>query len=98
MKGGIKIDTFILHKALLLAVLTEIITNMIKTIVPKIDKTHIPTIAGAIGIMLAWLTGVGLFNTLGIPLKIPTIDYLLTGIIVSRGANVVHDLAKKLNY
>ncbi len=88
---------FILHKVFALAVLSEIITNMVKTIVPNLDKVFITTVAGLIGIILAWLTNVGIFNTLDIPVKYILVDYILTGIIISRGANFVHDIADKLN-
>lgn len=88
---------FILHKVFALAVLSEIITNMVKTIVPNLDKVFITTVAGLIGIILAWLTNVGIFNTLDIPVKYILVDYVLTGIIISRGANFVHDIADKLN-
>ncbi|HHT36463.1 MAG: hypothetical protein ACE3NC_09000 [Candidatus Wallacebacter cryptica] len=77
--------------------LSEVITNFVKTLVPNLDKSYITTIAGLIGIILAWLTGVGLFSTLDIPVKYVAVDHILTGVIVSRGANIVHDLASKLN-
>jgi len=82
---------------LILAVLAEVITNLVKTLIPNLDKNYITTAAGLIGIMLSWLTCVGIFSALGIPLKFMTVDYILTGIIISRGANIVHDIAKKLN-
>jgi len=80
-----------------LALLSEIITNFIKTLVPNLDKAYIPTIAGVVGIILSWLTCVGIFNTLDVPVKYVAVDYILTGIIVSRGANLVHDLADRLS-
>lgn len=97
VKEVIVIDTFLLQKVFTLALLTEIITNFVKTLVPDLDKNYITTIAGLFGIVLTWLADVGIFMTLGIPLKFVLIDYILTGIIVSRGANLVHDLAKRLN-
>jgi hypothetical protein len=62
-----------------------------------LDKAYVTTIAGLVGIILATLTGVGIFATLDIPVKYAIIDYLLTGVIISRGANIVHDLASRLN-
>lgn len=85
------------HTVIALALLSEVLTNFVKTLVPNLDKAYITTIAGILGIMLAWLTDVGAFHDLGIPLKYPFLDYFLTGVIISRGANIVHDLAKKLN-
>ena len=95
-KEGIPIE-FLLHKVLALAVLSEIITNFIKTLAPSLDKSYIPPIAGIVGIILSWLTCVGIFSTLDVPVKYAVVDYILTGVIVSRGANIVHDLADKLS-
>lgn len=91
------IDPYILHKVLAIALLVEIITNFIKQLVPNLNKNYITTVAGVIGITLSFLSCVGIFETLGIPLKFDAIDYFLTGIIVSRGANFVHDFSNKLN-
>ena len=62
-KEGIPIE-FLLQKVLALSMLSEIITNFIKTLVPNLEKAYIPTIAGVVGIILSWLTCVGIFNTL----------------------------------
>lgn len=50
-----------------------------------------------IGIGLCVLTGVDIFPVVGLSLTIPYIGSVLTGIIVSRGANFVHDLISKLS-
>ena len=50
-----------------------------------------------IGIGLCVLTGADIFPVVGLNLIIPYIGSVLTGIIVSRGANFVHDLINKLS-
>ncbi|ABI68436.1 hypothetical protein Swol_1126 [Syntrophomonas wolfei subsp. wolfei str. Goettingen G311] len=39
-------------------------------------------------------TGIDLFATVGLPINIPYLGLILTGIIISRGANFIHDLFK----
>lgn len=90
-------DPLILHKIIVIAFLVEIITNFIKNIVPDLNKTFIMISAGVIGILISMLTGIGILDTLEIPTRYPMADSIITGIIVSRGANLVHDLSKKLN-
>lgn len=85
-------------KVIAIAFLVEVLTNFIKTLVPNINRIYIPVIAGIFGIVLAWTGDIGIFSTLDIPIKWMVLDYMVTGILVSRGANLVHDLAKTLNY
>ncbi len=95
--GGV-LDPLILHKVIIIAILVEITTNFIKTIIPDLEKRYITIVAGGIGILVASLTGISILSTLDIPIAFQPLDYVLTGIIVSRGANIVHDLSKKLNF
>ncbi|NLY10583.1 MAG: hypothetical protein GX020_02675 [Firmicutes bacterium] len=88
----------LLETVLTIAILVEIITNFVKKLIPSLDKQYITVIAGAIGIFLSWVTQTGIFSSLQIHVALHEIDYILTGIIVSRGANIVHDLAKRLNF
>lgn len=53
--------------------------------------------AMVVGLLIAFGTGVDLFQTLGIPFRIPYIGVLLTGLLISRGANFIHDLFLALN-
>ena len=50
-----------------------------------------------ISITVCLLTNIDIFPIVGLSLVIPYIGSTLTGIIVSRGANFVHDLFNKLN-
>lgn len=47
-----------------------------------------------LGITIALGTGIDLFATVGLPINIPYLGLILTGIIISRGANFIHDLFK----
>ena len=88
----------IFDRIFFIAVLVEITTNCTKTLIPRLNKRYIPTIAGIIGIIVTWTTETGLLTLMEIPVQSMALDYILTGIIVSRGANIVHDIAKKLNF
>lgn len=46
----------------------------------------------ALAILICILTRLDLFAIVGITLTVPVVAYILTGIIVSRGANFVNDL------
>lgn len=90
-------DSSILHQIIIIAFLVEIVTNFIKNLMPDLEPSYIMITAGVIGILISMLTGIGILDTLDISVKLPIFDFIITGIIVSRGANLVHDLADKLN-
>lgn len=87
----------LLGKVLAIAFVIEVLTNTIKTALPDLDRRHMPLISGVLGVALAWASGVGLLSTLDIPVRYAVLDHLVTGIVTSRGANIVHDLAKSLS-
>lgn len=87
----------LLGKVMAIAFLVEVLTNTIKTAIPKLNRQYIPLIAGCLGVTMAWGTGIGVLTTLEIPVRHVLVDYLVTGIVISRGANMVHDLAKTLS-
>ena len=45
-----------------------------------------------LGIFVAVYAGVDIFEIIGLPLALPFAGAVLTGVLVSRGSNVVHDL------
>jgi hypothetical protein len=47
-----------------------------------------------VGILVAVAFGVDAFEAAGLETTIPYIGAVLTGVIISRGANVVHDIIK----
>ncbi|WP_461206950.1 hypothetical protein [Clostridium sp. DL1XJH146] len=50
-----------------------------------------------VGIIIAIGTGADLFAVVGVPFKIPIIGIVLTGLLISRGANFLHDLIGSLS-
>lgn len=50
-----------------------------------------------LGILLAVGTGLDLMALVGVPMTIPFLGVILTGILISRGANFVHDLLNGIN-
>lgn len=59
----------------------------------QIDKVG----AIAMGILLALLTGLDMFQALGMPISIPVVGEILTGLLMSRGANFMHDIIGSIN-
>lgn len=87
----------LLGKVLAIAFLTEVLTNTLKAAAPNMNRRYIPLAAGVVGVALAWSTGIGILSSLRIPVRFVALDYAVTGVIISRGANIVHDLAKALS-
>ncbi len=79
-----------------MAVLVEAITNILKTGIPTIPSRYHPALAALVGGLMAALGHAGLFDRAGIHFP-PFVDYILTGIILSRGAGVFHNLSDYLN-
>ena len=61
----------------------------------KISTDRIGAIA--IGELLAIGAGMDILAMVGIPLSIPYVGMILTGLLISRGANFVHDLLASIN-
>lgn len=80
---------------IIIAILVEAIVENIKTTYENgINGTRI--IALILAIVICILTQTGIFLLLGIDFTIPIVDYILTGIVVSRGANFVNDIISKI--
>ena len=87
----------VLAKVTAIAFLVEVLTNMVKSLVPNLDKRHITLVAGVLGVPVAASTRSGVLRALDISVQFDYVDYFITGVLISRGANIVHDLAKTLN-
>jgi len=87
----------LLGKVLAIAFVVEVLINTVKVALPNLDTRYLPFLSGVLGVALAWATGIGVLSTLEIPTRHLALDYLVTGIVISRGANIVHDLAKTLS-
>lgn len=83
-------------RLILVAILVEAIWENCKMIW-KDGKFNVNMLGSLIlGIIICSFAGLDLFNIIGISLNIPILGCVLTGIIVSRGANFVNDLFDKL--
>ncbi len=82
----------------ILTLLTEEITNIFKSSFPKIvTRSRKSLVAILVGILLAISTKAGLLSTLGFNITYPLIDFIATGVIISRGSNFLHDLIEQAN-
>lgn len=80
----------------IVAILVEAVWENIKMIYES-GKVSISMIGSlVISILLCTLTEVDIFPIVGLTISIPIVGSVLTGIIVSRGANFVNDLFTKL--
>ncbi|MFW5985862.1 MAG: hypothetical protein ACOCQH_00730 [Halanaerobiales bacterium] len=79
-----------------LAVIVEVVTNAIKAVLPFVkggeEKKGSRITATVVGITLCITTNVGILSRVNITINYEILDYVITGIIISRGANTVHDL------
>ncbi|MEW6243913.1 MAG: hypothetical protein AB1497_06595 [Bacillota bacterium] len=85
-----------LTTVIVLAVIVEILTEILKTLLPVIQGNACRYAAALIGIGLALGARVGIFEAFGMPLSSPFLDYLVTGLLISRGSNLVHDIMSRL--
>ena len=81
---------------IIIAILVEAIWENIKMIYDK-QKFNINMLGSLLlSMIVCVLAEIDIFKIIGINLIVPVVGSLLTGIIVSRGANFVNDLFKKL--
>jgi hypothetical protein len=80
----------------IVAILVEAIWENIKMVFPN-KKFSISMLGSLlVSILICVLTKVDIFPVVGLTISVPVIGSILTGIIVSRGANFVNDLFTKL--
>ncbi|HAZ37174.1 MAG TPA: hypothetical protein DEF85_04215 [Clostridiaceae bacterium] len=74
------------------ALLTEALWQTIKLLknVKEINKDVLGAII--LGIIVAFAAKIDIFEILGIPMDIRYLGNILTGILISRGSNFIHDL------
>ncbi len=78
-----------------LALVVEFSTEVIKNIF-SLKKGLGKAVAILIGMILCVSTQTGLLMVFGLDTFYPIIDYLVTGLIISRGSNIIHDLVSRL--
>ena len=81
-------------KLLVIAATVEAVWETLKMFWQE-GKLNVDRIGSAIlGIVLCVLAEVNFFAIVGIELSVPIVGLVLSGLLVSRGANFVHDLLK----
>ncbi len=80
-----------------LAVVVEFATEVIKNLIPPVRKEFSKVVAIILGVVLCLSTGTGILNLFGLAASYPLADYLVSGLIISRGSNIIHDLVAQLN-
>ncbi|MFW6279106.1 MAG: hypothetical protein ACOC2G_02850 [Bacillota bacterium] len=81
-----------LSKVFILAVMVEVATNAIKALFPFLKGDRSRTVAACMGIILTLTTGIGILNNLNISIRYEIIDQIITGFVISRGSNAIHDI------
>ena len=81
---------------IIVAILVEAIWENVKMVYQE-GKLSISMIGSlVISIIICVIANVDIFPVVGVSMSIPFIGSILTGIVVSRGANFVNDLFSKL--
>jgi len=76
---------------LVLAIVVEIVTNGIKNMFPWVKPQFSQFTAALVGITLSAATQTGILSQMNMPLSTPFIDYVITGLLISKGSNALHD-------
>lgn len=85
-----------MEKLIIIAILIEAIWENLKMIWQE-GKFNINMLGSLIlGIVVCIVTKISIFEVIGFEISINIIGYILTGVIVSRGANFVNDLFSRL--
>jgi len=81
-----------------LALIVEFATEAIKETIPYIRGNYSRLLAIAVGMLLCAVTKQGIMAIFSIPVTMPIVDYLVAGILISRGSNLLHDLFDRLRF
>lgn len=87
----------VLIKVVVLAVLVEAIVETLNMVYEKGQFRYNMLISLAVGITITVAVGVDILEILELPADVLYIGEVLTGIIISRGGNFVHELFDKIN-
>ncbi|HHX87320.1 MAG TPA: hypothetical protein GX693_03955 [Firmicutes bacterium] len=79
-----------------LAFMVEFLTETVRENCPYASRLPAGIISSVFGILLCSLTGIGLLQIIGSYVRSPVLDYIITGLIISRGSGVVHDFISAL--
>lgn len=92
MSTGVSIISLVI-----LSLIVETVWETVKMAVPfKIPDWGDRIGAMCIGLLLAIGTGLDIMVILQIPIRIPYLGLILTGLLISRGSNFMHDILTKV--
>ena len=77
---------------MVLAVIVEVVTNGVKAAFPILKGNKSRFIAAIVGVIICTSTKIGILSKMNIEVNYMIIDYIITGIVISRGSNAVHDI------
>lgn len=81
-------------------IIAEAIWELVKNLFPPIkdEVWKYVNLAGALvaGLVVALVANLSVFDLLEFPLRWPIAGQILTGILISRGSNYIHDMVLKL--
>ena len=81
-----------MDKIIMVALITEALWETLKMIKSpggvNLDRIGVMLL----GVLVALVTGIDLFELAGITLKVPFLGSALTGLLISRGSNFIHDV------
>jgi len=80
-----------LQTLIFMSVVVEFLVAVFRHLVSK-KASEIVSIL--VGVTLCFAYEVGIFSSLGLQTKYPFVDYLFSGIIISRGSNALSELFK----
>lgn len=85
-----------IYSIIIIALLCEAIWESSKMVWQE-GKVSIDRVgAMVVCIFIALISGIDIFVVAGVPLSIPIVGIICTGLLISRGANFIHDLYKKI--
>jgi len=87
--------------ALLVETIVEIIKPLYVWLEQILDSREVPVeidliVALAVAIALAFGANLNIFEVAGIPFAWPAVGCVVTGLLLSKGSNFVHDLLSKI--
>ena len=81
---------------IILATLCEAVVEWLKDLVPKIEGTGAKVAALVVGLILAFGASQNIFALIGIEFLYPAVGFILSGILISRGSNYLHDVIARI--
>lgn len=79
-----------------LGLLVEAIVDTLKLIIEDGRVSKVKILSLVVGIGIALTVGIDIFEVIGIVSRVEIIGIVLSGILISRGGNFIHDLMDRI--